>query len=422
MKKTSITEPARETPVVADVDVVVAGGGPAGLGAAIAAARAGAGTLLIERYGFLGGMWTAGLVNPLFDYANKGGIAQELVDTLARRNAFKMGKRHTFDPEMMKHVLDEMVLGAGAEILFHSPVVASVVEDRTVRGVIVENKGGRRAVLAKVVIDCTGDGDAAARAGAEFEFGRPEDGLVQPVTTMFMLSNCKYRETKHHELFEMMEKARERGADYEVSFTGPSLIELPREGEAVVMMTHVRRVNPLDAGDLSAAAVKGRRLALEAFEVLSKHVPEFEGVALSATAPQIGVRESRRIMGEYRLDLDDVLEGRHFPDGICKVTFGIDIHDPVELGFKKMPRIKPYQIPYRCLVPKEIDGLLVAGRCISGSHEAHASYRVTGNCMAMGQAAGTAAALSVRDGVRPRDVEINKLLDALTDAGARLSG
>ena len=422
MDQEHICEPARETPVVAEVDVAVAGGGPAGVGAAIAAARTGAKTLLIEQYGFLGGMWTAGLVNPVFDYANKGGIARELVDTLAERNAFKMGRRHTFDPEMMKHVLDEMVLGAGAEALFHSPVAASAVEGKAVCGVIVENKSGRRAVLAKVVVDCTGDGDVAARAGAEFELGRPEDGLVQPVTTMFSLANCRFKETKRHELFEMMEKARERGAEYEVSFTGPSLIELPRDGDAVVMMTHVRRVNPLDARSLSAAAVKGRKLALEAYEALSKYVPEFEGAALSATAPQIGVRESRRIMGEYRLDLDDILQGRRFPDGVCKVTFGIDIHDPAELGFKKMPSIKPYQIPYRCLVPKEIDGLLVAGRCISGSHEAHASYRVTGNCMAMGQAAGTAAALSAKDGVRPRDLEIEKLLRALTDAGARPCG
>ena len=419
-----VTEAARRTPVVAEVDVLVAGGGPAGVGAALSAARAGATAMLVERYGCLGGLWTSGLVNPLFDHANKGGILRELIGELKARGCWRddplrPGFLTTFDIEQMKCLLDERMAEAGVEVLFGAWVADAIVEGGRVRGVLVESKPGRGAILAKVVVDCTGDGDAAARAGAPFEKGRPEDGLMQPLTLMFRLSGCDFVQRDSGHLRELMERvAGERGVELP-PFVRPWIIPLPTPGDAVVQLVHVYGVDAADARQLSAAYVAGRREARHVFEEIFRHIPELGDVRLVQTAEQMGVRETRRIMGGYVVSLDDLTEGRRHADGICTATFGIDIHPirPADRDHAKMPRVKPYHIPYRSLVPRGIEGLLVAGRCISGTHEAHASYRVTGNCVAMGEAAGLAAAWCAAQGTPPRTLDGARLRHALQEQG-----
>lgn len=420
----------RKTPVLGEYDVIVVGGGPAGFGAAVASARGGAKTLLIEKFGCLGGMWTSGLVNPLFDYENKGGIVQELVDEI---NAMGMnsssGRMYTFDFETMKLLLDRMVLKAGADILLHTFFADAIVEDNKVCGVIVENKGGRAAYKANIVIDCTGDGDVAARAGAPWKMGRDSDGKWQPMTLMFKIGNLDYVQNydypygNRNELFDLMLRAvkREGLNDYQFNFTRPCLLRLPGQHVGVMQMVHVRGRSGIDPVDLTKAEIEGRELVHEAMSFFKKYLPEFQHAQLEQTASMIGIRETRRIMGLYEITIDDMLAGRRFEDGFCICAFGVDIHQPDGHGQEdgKSYPIKPYHIPYRSLVPQKVKNLLVAGRCISGSFEAHASYRVTGDCVAMGQAAGTAAALCLERSTSPEALDGKLVVKKMVADGAR---
>jgi len=423
-----VHEAPRETPVRRRVEVLVAGGGPAGVGAALAAAREGARTLLVERHGMLGGMWTAGLVNPFFESHRNGWLVSELVERLRARGAWRQWRfAYTFDPEAMKAELEAMMQQAGVELLYHTLCVDTVVEGGTARGAIIESKAGREAVLADVVVDCTGDGDVAARAGAPFELGRLADGLVQPMTLMFEIEGAAgYDQPSARELYDKMaEVLARRGLGYVLRFErvdyAPWIITLPG-GASAVQLTHVYRLNPLDPADLTAGTLDARRQAAEAVEIL-RHVPGLEGARLARTAEHIGVRETRRILGRYQLWLEDLVAGRTFGDGVATCGFGVDIHDPAPGSGIKPSRgvaIKPYEIPYRCLVPREVEGMLVAGRCLSGTHEAQASYRVTGTCLATGQAAGLAAAWAVGQGVAPAAVEGKELREALRARGVRM--
>jgi len=423
---------ALQTPVADSYDVIVVGGGPAGIGAALASARQGAKTLLVEQYAFLGGMWTAGLVIPIWDWENKGGIMQELVDALkAGGNTSMSGPLLGFDIEAMKVLLDRKLTKSGAELLLHTCFSLPLMQDNRVCGVIVENKSGRQAYRAKCVIDCTGDGDAAARAGAPFCIGRDSDGAVQPMSMMFKLGEMDYVQAmdyapgplKTTELFFHMEHAAQAAGlrDHEFNFDRPYILSLPTPHQGIAEMTHVRGKSALDARQLSDAEVAGRELVQEAMTFFTSYMPQFRHAILEQTAPTIGIRESRRIQGDYELTIDDLLTGRTQPDGICQCAFGVDIHQPDGLSQEGYDyRVKPYQIPYRCLLPQKIEGLLVAGRCISGSYEAHASYRVTGDCVAMGQAAGTAAAMAVRRGVTPRALPAAELVQALRADGVQI--
>jgi glycine/D-amino acid oxidase-like deaminating enzyme len=427
--RASVREAVRETPVRATCDVLVVGGGPAGVGAALAAANTGARTLLIERYGLLGGMWTAGLVNPFFEATRNGWIVAEIVRRLRDAGAWRTWRSsHTFDPEVMQRELERMVSEAGVGLLYHSLCVDAVVQDGGVRGVIVESKAGREAILADVVVDCTGDGDVAARAGAPFEFGRLGDGLVQPMTLMFEIDGTgDFSQDSAPALFDEMTRAiEEQGLGIHLPFGRanyvPWIIALPAADCAAVQLTHVYRLNPLDPSDLTAGTVEARRQAAEAVEVL-RHVPGLRNVRLRRTAAQIGVRETRRVVGRYQLSLDDLIAGRRFPDGVAACAFGVDIHEPAPgtgVPSGHGARMLPYEIPYRCLVPADLDGLLVAGRCISGTHEAHASYRVTGTCVATGQAAGLAAAWSSARAIPPSQIDGAELRGALVEYGVQL--
>jgi hypothetical protein len=418
----SIREAERELAVLGEVDVLVCGGGPAGTGAAIAAARTGASTLLIEQYGYLGGMSTAGLVTPHFDCFLNKGLNQELIERMQSRRAWGAPFwRISFDPEQFKMVSEEMVLDSGSDLLYHAFAVAALIEGERMCGVVIETKSGRFAVLAKVVIDCTGDGDIAARAGAPYEKGRPEDGLLQPMTMMFRLGGVEWVQTDGTQMFQLVQQAiAETGHHFRLAFERPWAIHLPNPGEVAVQLTHVRGVDATDARDLTRAEIEGRRQTQAVVEFLTRHVSEFRNAYLIETAAQIGVRETRRILGDYVLTLEDLIAAKKFDDGIATASFGVDIHDPVGKSQIGGPLTGVYDIPYRCLLPRTVEQLLVAGRCISGTHAAHASYRVKGPCLAMGQAAGTAAALSVQYGVSPRKLDVAALRRELQRQGVEL--
>ena len=425
----TVLEAPRRTPVAADVDVLVVGGGPTGVGAALAAAREGAKTLVIERHGMLGGVWTAGLLNPLFDFKRKGFIVADLIERLKQAQAWQPWKfAWTFDIERMKLLLEQMLAEAGGASWYHSLVVDTIVENGRVRGAIVESKSGREAVLAKVVVDCSGDGDAAARAGVPFQLGRLGDSACQPLTMMFEIDGVDgYLQTKSEDLYDQMAAAIERKKlPVKLPFNrvnyAPWIINVPRAGAADVQATHVYGINPLDARQLTAATIDARRQTHELVQVLQQ-IPGLEKVRLLQTAPAIGVREARHLAGRHTLTLDDLRAGRRFDDAVTFCEFGIDIHE-VRPGEKSAhhTRIKSYEIPYRCLLPESLRGLLFAGRCISGTHDAHASYRVTGTCMAMGQAAGLAAAMAAAEGKSPDQIDGAALRAALLKRGAGFAG
>jgi hypothetical protein len=421
-----IVEPVREIAIAGRSEVLVVGGGPAGVAAALAAARTGARTTLVEHYGFLGGMWTAGLLNPILDYQEKGGIVLEIVERLRTAGKLVEGPRANFDTEYCKYMLDRIVAEAGVEVRLYRSAVETICDDDSVCGIITESKSGREALLAETVIDCTGDGDVCARAGVPYTKGREEDGLMQSVTLFFMLANVRYLQKRHGtDIHDMLARAaEEHGLEYDVPYRTPSFFEQPLKGHTIVQLAHMVGCDGTDADDLTRAIVEGRQQVQDGVRVM-QYVPELAGVELIATAAQLGVRETRHIEGRYRLQKEDLLGGRRFEDGICVVRFNIDIHAVrpasgtgtihIEGG-----RVEPYHIPYRALLPVNREHLLMAGRCISGSSVAHASYRVTGDCVAMGQAAGTAAALALREGVPPSQLDPAILVRQLAMDGVRL--
>lgn len=394
-----ITEQLK-TVVSGEYDVVVVGAGPAGVCAAIAAARNGAKTLLVERYGFLGGMWSAGLIIPLFDYENKSYVVTEIVDNIKRKNGWGGFCNIAFDFEIMKQVLDELITDSGCELLLHTFFAGAFVEDDTVKGIFVQNKSGRSLIRAKVVIDCTGDGDVAASAGVPFTIGRDSDNLCQPATCMFMLSGVDFvQQTPYHVHDLVVEASQKCGVPFPFSYKRPFVLPIPNSDRCVVMWSHIRGTVPMDAQGFSQTEMASRREIRQIVDYLQKYVPTFANAKLVAIAAQTGVRESRHIHGKYTLTCDDCVAGAKFEDAICNVSFSIDLHKPDTNEQDNIRVEEPYQIPYRCLVPINREGLLVAGRCISGTYESSGSYRVTGNCMATGQAAGVAASLAVKNNI-----------------------
>ncbi len=423
-----IVEPAREIPVAGRSEVLVVGGGPAGVGAALAAARTGARTTLVEHHGYLGGMWTAGLLNPILDHHEKGGIVAELLERLRAANKLAEGPRANFDNEYCKYLLDHMVAEAGIEVRLYRSAVETICDGEQVCGIVTESKSGREALLAETVIDCTGDGDVCARAGVPYTKGRKEDGLMQSVTLFFLLANVRYRQMSHGiNIHDMLARAAdEHGLSYDVPYKTPSFFHLPLADHSVVQLTHMYGCDGTDADDLTRATIEGRQQVQDGVRVM-QYVPELAGVELVSTAAQLGVRETRHIEGRYRLQEEDLLDGRHFEDGICVVRFAIDIHgvrpatgtETIHIEGKK---VEPYHIPYRALLPANREHLIMAGRCISGTSRAHASYRVTGDCVAMGQAAGTAAALALQQGIAPSQLDPTALVRRLEVDGVRLCG
>ncbi len=408
-------------------DVFVAGGGPGGFAAAIAAARNGADTLLVERYGFLGGMATIGLVNPFMTFwAGQeqiiDGILQEVVERLTALGAYGKGSRTAFDPEAYKRVCDLMAQEAGVRLLFHTMLTDASTSGPEITSVEIANKSGKSAVEAKVYVDGTGDADLAYLAGARCEKGRNEDGLVQPTTLNFRVTNVDD---------ERVPDRAERNRLYDLA-KAEGRLDCPREnilmflttrkGEMHFNQTRVTGIDGTSAEDLTRAEIEARRQMWQFLEFLRRDVSGFENAEISQSGPQIGIRESRRVIGDHILTEEDVLEGRKFDDVIARGSYDVDIHNPTGAGtvIKRLRPGESYDIPYRCLTPLGIDNLLIAGRPISSTHEAHSSLRIMPIAMAIGQAAGTAAALSVRGGIAPRVLDVSLLQSTLRAQGANL--
>ena len=398
------------TRVLGEYDAVVVGAGPAGCGAAIALGRAGLKTLLIEKFNCLGGAWTTGFMNPFFDFYNKSGIVEELINELKSVGQFGGFWNMSFNYEYMKVILERKMKEANVEVLYNTTFSRTLVEDKKVYGIVAENIEGRFAVLAKTVFDCTGDGNVAASAGCPFELGVDGDYKeCQAMTLMFLVGNVPEKYKDGLMIFEKLNAVYEK-AGKQIPFRVPYLIPAPNSHFAVIQFTHMYEYNPLCASDLTKATMEGREQLIDAFEFLTKYDEEFKDLELITSSSVLGVRESRRIVGEYRVSTDDILSGARFEDAVAYVTFGADLHTKSNKG-QNCFQVKPYHIPMRSLIPQGYQGIIVAGRCISGSREAMASYRVTGNCAQMGESAGYFVAEAIKNNIDIREVKLNLKLE-----------
>ncbi|MHB1459137.1 MAG: FAD-dependent oxidoreductase [Armatimonadota bacterium] len=440
-------------------DVVIAGGGLAGVAAALSSARHKAKTLLIEKYGFLGGMGTAGLVNPFMSSATStgvslvGGLYTEICD---RMRAIGGMLDRAFDAEALKYILQEMIMESGAEMLLHSCVTGTIISDNCISCLEIATKSGLITASADIVVDATGDADVAASAGVPFEFGNPATNLSQAMTLMFTVGGVNLRESlmyamrNHKEMrfpkpvdeadidrmlkgamgvagFYREVEAGKRAGEFPLDQDMVFFISLPHSGQVVVNTTHISGIDGTRSEDLTKAEIEGRRQVYALMAFMKKYMAGFQNAYLIQTATQIGVRESRRIIGEYVFSVDDVIQGSKFDDCILRSAYPVDIHSSAGKGYSKdedrLPPVAPpagdwYEIPYRCIVPLQVDNLLVAGRCVSATHEGQGAVRIMPNCIALGQAAGIASALCVKAGKIPRELEMSSLHNELIDAGA----
>jgi hypothetical protein len=406
-------------PVVDRSDVVVCGAGPAGVTAAIAAARTGAKTRLLEVGGCLGGVWTCGLLSWILDSGNKPGLMQEILAGLTARDAsVRFGGSVGYDVEGMKVLLEQMCLEAGVHVRLHTRVVSAAESDAGQLALAVtESKSGREAWAGKIFIDATGDGDLAARAGCGFDYGREGSGQAQPMSMICLLAGIRPEEV-HPFVRGLAEPAGEpdpktrlleemRRAGVDPSYSRPTLFCI-RKDLFCLMANHEYGVSGMDAGQLTEATLRSRAEVHKLVDALRSLGGPWQNVHIIATAEHIGVREGRRIHGLYTVSTEDLVRGTRHDDAVCEVRFPVDVHSTDPAKDKGIPqqgvRAKPYDIPYRALVAKDVDGLLLAGRNISGDFIAHSSYRVTGDAAAMGEAAGTAAAIAARTNRLPQDV------------------
>ncbi|KWX76402.1 FAD-dependent oxidoreductase [Paenibacillus riograndensis] len=433
-----ITLPSASVPVTREVDVLVIGGGASGIAAAIAAAEGGASTLLVEQRGFLGGMGTVALVPAFCPFTDKQkpiirGLGLKLMERMKR--ACDPGYREEYrdmldwvpiDPEVLKRVYDDAILESGVTPLYHTFVYDVVVSEdhKTVEGVIVVNKTGRSFIRCRYIIDCSGDGDIAALSGVPFQKGG-EAGELQPGSMCYLLANVdrpkfsRFLEESGDtgQLHATVERAIADGAlpEGRKSISGLAWVSDYLVG---VNFGHVFGVDGTRAEDLTRGAIEGRRTAERQLQFFRSYVPGFEHAHMVASGEQLGIRETRRIEGDYVLTVDDFIAARSFPDDIARNAYYIDIHlanSKSEMTFNHLPPGVSHGVPYRIMLPAGIDNLWVAGRSVSSDRAVQGSLRVMPNCFSMGQAAGTAAALALRDGTGSRGISVAELQQRLLE-------
>lgn len=431
----SIDEPKRTVSVAGSYDVIVSGAGPAGVSAAIEAGRNGAKTLLIEAHGCLGGVWTSGLLTWILDQSNKPGLMREIESKLVERGgvsrSIDTGGTLSFDAEMMKLLLEELAMDAGVDVLFHARVVASAKNDyKKLTHVVTESKSGREAWSASQFIDTTGDGDLAALSGCGFDLGRQGDQALQPFSMLALVSGINFDEITKYSRWAADSKAGSPSKKFLLeeivkggvlpSYLKPGLYPI-HKGLYMMMANHEYGYSPLNAMEVSKATLHARKEVNAIINALKSNGGVWKDIQLVATGEQIGTREGRRIHGIYTVTKEDLMNGATFKDSVCKVTFGVDVHSvskqDEESGNKEKGKSynqgiksKDYDIPLRSLIAKDVGGLMMAGRCISGDFIAHSSYRVTGNAVAMGEAAGRVSAKASKENILPQDVNYQSVL------------
>ncbi|MBQ9940541.1 MAG: FAD-dependent oxidoreductase [Clostridia bacterium] len=414
-------------------ELVVVGGGFAGTAAAISAAKQGVDVLLIEKYNCLGGAAANALVMPFMPYWTNvpdtkerkylcGNLFLEIVEEMNKISG--VGKSmSTFDEEILKIVLNRMVVKYGVKLLFNSSVIEAKKDNGKITSVLVYGKSGTMGFFADTFIDATGDAELCALAGCEYSLGREIDNLCQPMTLCFRLGNVnKEKCWKNHGMINSLyNEFKEKG-----------LIKNPRENvlmfdnvnEGIIHInsTRIVRRNPTDPFDVTQAELEAREQVFELNKFLTENIPGFENARVISTGMHIGIRESRKVVGEYVLTEEDLLSLARFDDAIATANYSIDIHNPEGTG-TRWHEFNPgewYEIPYRCLIPKGMRNLLVAGRCISSTHEAQSSYRIMPFCCELGQAAGTAVVVAKENKTDVRDADVKKIQNKLRSEGFAL--
>lgn len=415
-------EPGRLVGLNVKYDVVVCGGGPAGIGAALGAARMGMKTIILEAGGCLGGTWTRGQLSWIFDFKKKG-ICPEIISRLDARNAHHGGndKDFVYEPEAMKIILEDLIAEAGVDVRYFTTCCAAYKDGAKMSVLVSESKSGREAWAAKIFIDCTGDGDVCARAGAEFDIGTDGDRIVQPCSFNAIVSvedveklGDRITAYKKDSLAGHVESTQLnlrdlRAAGIEPSYNMPTLFHLG--GNILLMMfNHEYGVHCDSADEITRATIRARREVFKMADALSKSNSPWRNMRIIATSEHIGIREGRRVCGLYEVTTADLLSGARHSDAVTRATFGVDLHAHTEeinrsKTITHLDGFKPYDIPLRALVCRDVDCLMMAGRCISGDRIAHGSYRVTGNAVDMGYSAGCAAAKFISEGKTPHSLK-----------------
>ncbi len=404
-----------------EYDVVVVGGGLSGVMAAIAAAREGKNTVLIEKYGFLGGMATAGLISPFMNYCERksttpanAGLFRTLLDNMYDIGAIQTPSSRTFKEQLLKIVLDRMVINAGVKVIFHAYMSDVNVTDGHINSVVISTVSGNIEIKGKYFIDASGDGNLAAFAGFEYYLGREKDNLCQPMTTCFNLTNVEWDKFDHYKANQLYKRFQSEGK-IENPRENILLFDSPIKDLMHFNTTRIIKKNPCDVEEVTEAEFIGRKQVYEMYDFLRKNVEGFENSELIAIADEVGIRESRRIVGLYQLTEEDILQTKKFEDSIARGTYDIDIHNPSGGGttIKFIPDHDYYTIPYRSMLPVNGKNLLVVGRNICTTHVAHSSVRVMPITSCIGEAAGIAAAIALDSNCDCKDVDIKTLQDKL---------